>query len=135
MTDWKDLTAPDAARMEAMARDALAALPPEFATHAQDITIHVAEVPPEDVLDELQIDDPFELTGIYDGVPLTEKSVSDQPAQPDIIWLYRRPLLDEWASRGNVTLGELVAHVVMHEMAHHFGWSDDDIAGIDRWWE
>jgi predicted Zn-dependent protease with MMP-like domain len=135
MTDWKDLTAPDAARMEAMARDALAALPPEFATHAQDITIHVAEFPPEDVLDELQIDDPFELTGIYDGVPLTEKSVSDQPAQPDIIWLYRRPLLDEWASRGNVTLGELVAHVVMHEMAHHFGWSDDDIAGIDRWWE
>ncbi len=135
MTDWKDLTAPDAARMEAMARDSLAALPPEFATHAQDITIHVAEFPPEDVLDELQIDDPFELTGIYDGVPLTEKSVSDQPAQPDIIWLYRRPLLDEWASRGNVTLGELVAHVVMHEMAHHFGWSDDDIAGIDRWWE
>ena len=135
MIDWKDLTAPDAARMEAMARDALAALPPEFATHAQDITIHVAEFPPEYVLDELQIDDPFELTGIYDGVPLTEKSVSDQPAQPDIIWLYRRPLLDEWASRGNVTLGELVAHVVMHEMAHHFGWSDDDIAGIDRWWE
>ena len=135
MTDWKDLTAPDAARMEAMARDALAALPPEFATHAQDITSHVAEFPPEDVLDELQIDDPFELTGIYDGVPLTEKSVSDQPAQPDIIWLYRRPLLDEWASRGNVTLGELVAHVVMHEMAHHFGWSDDDIAAIDPWWE
>ena len=135
MTDWKDLTAPDAARMEAMACDALAALPPEFATHAQDITIHVAEFPPEDVLDELQIDDPFELTGIYDGVPLTEKSVSDQPGQPDIIWLYRRPLLDEWAARGNVTLAELVAHVVMHEMAHHFGWSDDDIAGIDRWWE
>lgn len=135
MTDWKDLTAPDAARIEAMARDAVAALPPEFARHAQDITIHVAEFAPEDVLDELQIDDPFELTGIYDGVPLTEKSVSDQPGQPDIIWLYRRPLLDEWASRGNVTLGELVAHVVTHEMAHHFGWSDDDIARIDRWWE
>ena len=61
--------------------------------------------------------------------------MSDQPAQPDIIWLYRRPLLDEWALRGNVTLGELVAHVVTHEMAHHFGWSDDDIASIDRWWE
>ena len=135
MTDWKDMTAPDAARIEAMARDALAALPPEFAAHARDITIHVAEFAPEEVLDELQIDDPFELTGIYDGIPLTEKSVSDQPGQPDIIWLYRRPLLDEWASRGNVTLGELVAHVVTHEMAHHFGWSDDDIARIDRWWE
>ncbi|WP_207101061.1 metallopeptidase family protein [Paracoccus shandongensis] len=135
MTDWKDLTAPDAARIEAMARDAVAALPPEFATHAGDIAIRVAEFAPEDVLDELQIDDPFELTGIYDGVPLTEKSVSDQPGQPDIIWLYRRPLLDEWAARGTVTLAELVAHVVTHEMAHHFGWSDDDIARIDRWWE
>ncbi|MGN7869426.1 Possibl zinc metallo-peptidase [Paracoccus haematequi] len=135
MTDWNNLTAPDAARIEAMARDAMAALPPEFATHAQDIAIRVAEFAPEDVLDELQIDDPFELTGIYDGVPVTEKSVSDQPGQPDIIWLYRRPLLDEWAARGNVTLAELVGHVVTHEMAHHFGWSDDDIASIDRWWE
>lgn len=135
MTDWKDLTAPDAARIEAMARDAVAALPPEFATHAGGIAIRVAEFAPEEVLDELQIDDPFELTGIYDGIPLTEKSVSDQPGQPDIIWLYRRPLLDEWAARGNVTLGELVGHIVTHEMAHHFGWSDDDIASIDRWWE
>ncbi len=135
MTDWTNLTAPDAARIEAMARDAMAALPPDFATHARDIAIRVAEFAPEEVLDELQIDDPFELTGIYDGVPLTEKSVSDQPGQPDIIWLYRRPLLDEWAARGNVTLAELVTHVVTHEMAHHFGWSDDDIAGIDRWWE
>ena len=135
MTDWTNLTAPDAARIEAMARDAMAALPPDFATHARDIAIRVAEFAPEEVLDELQIDDPFELTGIYDGVPLTEQSVSDQPGQPDIIWLYRRPLLDEWAARGNVTLAELVTHVVTHEMAHHFGWSDDDIAGIDRWWE
>ena len=135
MTDWNDLTAPDAGRIEAMARAAMAALPAEFAGHAQDIAIQVADFAPEDVLDELQIDDPFELTGLYDGIPLTEKSVSDQPGQPDIIWLYRRPLLDEWASRGNVTLGELVSHVVTHEMAHHFGWSDDDIARIDRWWE
>jgi predicted Zn-dependent protease with MMP-like domain len=135
MTHWNDATAPDAAGIEAMARDALAALPPEFAAHAGDIAIRVAEFAPDDVLDELQIDDPFELTGIYDGVPVTEKSVSDQPGQPDIIWLYRRPLLDEWASRGNVTMGELISHVVTHEMAHHFGWSDDDIAAIDRWWE
>lgn len=135
MTDWNDATAPDAGRIEAMAHDAVAALPPEFAGHAKGIAIRVAEFAPDDVLDELQIDDPFELTGLYDGIPLTERSVSDQPGQPDIVWLYRRPLLDEWASRGNVTLMELVAHVVTHEMAHHFGWSDDDIASIDRWWE
>ena len=55
--------------------------------------------------------------------------------QPDAVWLFRRPILDEWASRGDVTLGDLVANVVVHEVAHHFGWSDDDIASIDRWWE
>ncbi len=59
----------------------------------------------------------------------------DQPAQPDVIWLFRRPILDEWADRGDVTLADLVAHVLVHELAHHFGWSDDDIAAVDRWWE
>ena len=122
-------------QIEAMARAAMDALPAEFASHARAIAIRVAEFAPEDVLDELQIDDPFELTGLYDGIPLTERSVADQPSQPDIIWIYRRPVLDEWASRGNVSLGELVHHIVTHEMAHHFGWSDDDIATIDRWWE
>lgn len=135
MSDWDGRTAPDAAEIEAMARTALDGLPPEFAAAAAEVAIRVAEFAPEDVLDELQIDDPFELTGIYDGVPLTEKSVADQPGQPDIIWLYRRPIMDEWASRGDVTLGDLVVHIVTHEMAHHFGWSDDDIATIDRWWE
>lgn len=135
MTDWNGISAPDAAEIEAMARAALAALPAEFAPHAQDVAIRVAEFAPEDMLDELQIDDPFDLTGLYDGIPVTEKSVSDQPEGPDIVWLFRRPLLDEWASRGDVTLGELIAHVVTHELAHHFGWSDDDIARIDRWWE
>lgn len=135
MTDWNDVTAPDAAQIEAMARAAMDALPAQFAGHARAIAIRVAEFAPEDVLDELQIDDPFELTGLYDGIPLTERSVADQPSQPDIIWIYRRPVLDEWASRGNVSLGELVHHIVTHEMAHHFGWSDDDIATIDRWWE
>jgi predicted Zn-dependent protease with MMP-like domain len=66
---------------------------------------------------------------------LTEKSVMDQPAQPDTIWLFRRPILDEWCDRGDVGLGDLVAHVLIHELAHHFGWSDDDIAAIDPWWE
>lgn len=135
MTDWDGVRAPDATEIEGMARAALATLPAEFAGHAQDVAIRVAEFAPEDMLDELQIDDPFELTGLYDGIPMTEKSVADQPEGPDIVWLFRRPLLDEWASRGNVTLGELVGHVVTHELAHHFGWSDDDIARVDRWWE
>ena len=74
-------------------------------------------------------------TGLYDGIPMTEKSVMDVPHGPDVVWLFRRPILDEWADRGNVTLTELVAHVTIHEFAHHFGWSDDDIAAIDPWWE
>jgi predicted Zn-dependent protease with MMP-like domain len=87
------------------------------------------------MLDELQIDDAFELTGLYDGIPLTEKSTLDQVIKPDVIWLFRRPILDEWAERGDVSIQELVSHVVVHELAHHFGWSDEDIANIDRWWE
>ena len=69
------------------------------------------------------------------GIPLTEKSVSDPQHFPDTVWLFRRAILDEWVERGNVTLTELVAHVVVHELAHHFGWSDEDVARIDRWWE
>lgn len=135
MTDWDGLLPPDAAEIEAMARDAIKALPAEFAGGAAEVAIRVAEFAPDEMLDELQIDDPFELTGLYDGIPMTEKSVSDQPAGPDIIWLFRRPILDEWASRGDIGLGDLVVHVLTHELAHHFGWSDDDIAAIDRWWE
>jgi predicted Zn-dependent protease with MMP-like domain len=134
-SDWDGVKAPDEAEIEAMARMAIDALPPQFAPHARDVAIRVADFATDDVLDELQIDDPFDLTGLYDGVPMTEKSLSDPAIQPDTIWLFRRPILDEWAARGSVTLGELVAHVVTHEMAHHFGWSDDDIAQIDQWWE
>ena len=135
MGDSEGLMAPDVTAIEAMAREVLAELPAEFAGHAQDVAIRVAEFASEEMLDKLQIDDPFELTGLYDGIPMTEKSVADQPGGPDVVWLFRRPILDEWAARGNVTITELVGHVVTHELAHHFGWSDEDIARIDRWWE
>lgn len=135
MSDIGDLSAPSNDQIEAMARAAMATLPAEFAGHAQDVALRVADFAPAEMLDELQIDDAFELTGLYDGIPLTEKSVSDQPEGPDTIWLFRRPILDEWASRGDVSLTDLIQHVVTHELAHHFGWSDDDIARIDRWWE
>ena len=135
MGDSDGLMAPDVTAIEAIAREVLAGLPAEFAGHAQDVAIRVAEFASEEMLDELQIDDPFELTGLYDGIPMPEKSVADQPAGPDVVWLFRRPILDEWAARGNVTIAELVGHVMTHELAHHFGWSDEDIARIDRWWE
>ena len=135
MTDWTERQAPDCAAIEAMAREVFAGLPAEFAGHAQDVILRVEDLPGDDVLDELQIDDPLELTGLYDGIPLTEKAPSEPQHFPDTVWLFRRAILDEWADRGDVTLGALVGHVVVHELAHHFGWSDDDIARIDRWWE
>ncbi|REC56488.1 neutral zinc metallopeptidase [Rhodosalinus sediminis] len=127
--------APDATEIERLARAALAALPEAFRPLAEEVALRIEEFPSERLLDELGIDDPFELTGLYEGVPLTEKSVLDQPQGPDTIRLFRRPILDEWAHRGDVALGDLVRHIVVHELAHHFGWSDADIARIDRWWE
>ena len=135
MLDWKNAEAPDTGLIEELAREAIAALPPEFAGPASQVVLRVEDFAGEEFLDELQIDDPLELTGLYDGVPLTEKTPSDPQHFPDTVWLSRRAILDEWAARGDVTLGALVAHVVVHEFAHHFGWSDDDIATIDRWWE
>nr|WP_232829376.1 metallopeptidase family protein [Tropicimonas sp. IMCC34043] len=118
-----------------MAEAARAALPAPFAAAAAEVAIRVEEFADDATLDGLGIDDPYDLTGLYDGIPLTERSVMDQPAQPDTIWLYRRAILDEWIDRGEVPLDELVAHIVVHEFAHHFGWSDADIASVDRWWE
>ncbi|MDG3043101.1 metallopeptidase family protein [Roseicyclus marinus] len=130
-----DLIAPDLAAFEALAMEALSALPEPWRAAALGIVIRVEDFAAPEMLSELEMEDPFELTGLYDGIPLTEKSVMDQPMGPDTIWLFRRAILDEWADRGNVSLGEMVGHVLVHELAHHFGWSDADIARIDPWWE
>ena len=127
--------APTLAEIEALADAARASLPEPFARAARGVAVQVDEIAPDDILDELGIDDPLELTGLYDGIPLTEKSLLDTPGRPDVIWLFRAAILDEWCARGDVTLGALVTHVYVHELAHHLGWSDDDIAAIDRWWE
>ncbi|GAA4227632.1 metallopeptidase family protein [Sagittula marina] len=126
-------TDPDAFR--AMAETALAELPDPFGAPAAQILLRVEDWPPQHILDEMQIDDPVELTGLYDGVPLPFKSVSDPAPFPDTVWLFRQPILHEWKTRGDVDLQDLVTHVVVHEIAHHFGWSDGDIAAIDPWWE
>jgi predicted Zn-dependent protease with MMP-like domain len=138
MTDAMSLAdqiAPDLAAFEALAMAALEALPEPWRAAALQIVIRVEDFAAPEMLSELEMEDPFELTGLYDGIPLTEKSVMDQPMGPDTIWLFRRAILDEWADRGNVSLGEMVGHVLVHELAHHFGWSDADIARIDPWWE
>ena len=118
-----------------MVRDTLAGLPDAFQAGVRSVAFQVVDWPEKRMLAELEIDDPLDLTGLYEGVPLTEKSVMDPSPYPDMIWLFREPILAEWRDRGNVDLRDLVAHVTVHELAHHFGWSDDDIAAIDPWWE
>lgn len=126
--------APSLGDIQALAERTRAALPAPFAALAQEVRLVVSDWPEDAVLDELRIEDAYDLTGLYDGAALTERS-TDWPEPPSTVYLYRRPILDEWADRGDVTLTALVAHVTIHEFAHHFGWSDDDIAAIDRWWE
>ncbi|GGH54230.1 neutral zinc metallopeptidase [Frigidibacter albus] len=135
MDEWKARSAPGIEVIEALAQAAVAALPPQFAAAAGAVAIRVEDFPPDEFMEELDLNDPFELSGLYEGIPMTEKSVMDQPMRPDTVWLFRRPILDEWCERGNVSLGDLVAHVTVHEFAHHFGWSDEEIAAIDKWWE
>lgn len=129
--DW---TAPTTDEMHDVAAEAVRQFPPPFGELAKDVVIRVADFASDAILSEMD-SDPFELTGLYDGIPVTLKSNMDQPSGPDVVWLFRQPILAEWAERGDVTLKALVAHVTVHEFAHHFGWSDDDIAAIDRWWE
>ncbi|MGV6846851.1 MAG: metallopeptidase family protein [Marinibacterium sp.] len=121
--------------IEALADSARAALPAAFRDTARDVVVQVADWPTQEMLAELGIKNPLGLTGIYVGIPLTQKSYFQQPEGPDMIWLFRQPILAEWRRRGDVDLAELVTHVLVHEFAHHFGWSDADIASIDRWWE
>lgn len=129
------MTHADPPDIEALADAARAALPAAVRDAAQAVVVQVADWPSAEMLRDLEIDDPLDLTGLYEGVPLPDKSFFEQPSGPDMIWLFRQPILAEWRDRGDVELSDLVAHVLVHEFAHHFGWSDDDIAEIDRWWE
>lgn len=119
--------------IEDIARAAFAGLPEGFRAPCEGLVIRVEDLADDETLADLEIEDPFELTGLYQGVALTEKSVLDMPMLPDTVVLYRRAILDEWIDRADVPLDRLVAHVLVHEIAHHFGWSDDDIAAVDDW--
>ncbi|MEM9797404.1 MAG: metallopeptidase family protein [Pseudomonadota bacterium] len=125
---------PDLDRILAIAEATRAALPSPFDTLAAEVRLVVDDWPETHLLQEMEIDDAYGLTGLYEGEPLTERSV-EAPTPPSTVTLFRRPILDEWAELGDIALTALVAHVTVHEFAHHFGWSDDDIAAIDRWWE
>ena len=123
--------APSLDDIAAMAQAAFEALPPEFRKLTGEVLFRVEDFADEAVLTELGIEDPFELTGLYQGVDLTRRSVFDPSPQPSMVFLYRRPILDEWAAHGEITLEELVSHVLVHEIGHHFGLSDAQIEAVE----
>ena len=123
--------APGAERIEAIARATIAKLPSEFAAHLGNVVLHIEEFADDATLAEMGIENAFELTGLYSGLPIGAKSVDHSGTMPDMIHLYRRAILDEWVETG-VTLEALVAHVVIHEVGHHFGLSDDDMHRLEE---
>ena len=123
--------APGAERIEEIARAAISKLPPEFVAHLGNVVLHIEDFADDETLAEMGIENPFELTGLYSGLAVGSKSVGDSGTMPDMIHLYRRAILDEWVETG-VTLEALVAHVVIHEIGHHFGLSDDDMHRLEE---
>lgn len=128
---WRDAAAPSLDDIAALAEAAFAALPDKFRKLAGEVVFRVDDFPSEELLDDLEIEDPFELTGLYQGVDLSRRSVLDPSPEPARIFLFRRPILDEWVERGDVSLAELIAHVLTHEIGHHVGLSDADIDAIE----
>lgn len=129
-TKWRDARAPSLEDLEQLAADAWEALPAHFREMCSDVVVRVEDFATDEVLQQLGIASPFDLMGLYQGVSLDKRSFSDLPRQPDMVFLYRRALLDYWAD-SDETLGDIVTHVLVHEIGHHFGFSDDDMERIE----
>lgn len=119
-----------------MARKALDELEEPFRTHARAVIIKVEDFADEETLKSLDIDNPYELTGLYSGAALAEMTQMGDAIHPladgAMVWLFRLAIVDEWAATGDITLEELVGHVVIHELGHHFGWSDEEMDEINE---
>ena len=133
MTDninWRDARAPSLEDFERLAAEAWERLPEHFRQLCSDVIVRIDDFATDEVLQELGIESPFDLMGLYQGVSLDKRSFSDLPRQPDMVFLYRRAILDYWADSDD-TLGDIVTHVLVHEIGHHFGFSDEDMERIE----
>jgi len=130
MSDTIPRLPPSPADLEAMARTALGDIPPELSRHLGEIVIRIDEFPDEETEQEMGLDSPFDILGLYRGVALTHKSVMATASDLDMIFLYRRPILDYWCETGE-DLYEVVRHVLIHEIGHHFGFSDADMEQLE----
>ena len=131
MNDWSARSAPTLDDFALLARQAFHRLPEGFRRLSGDVEIRILDFADDETLEALGMEDPFELTGLYEGVDLSRRTVFDPAPQTSRVFLYRRPILEEWAENGEVTLGELIEHVLIHEIGHHFGLSDDDIDRVE----
>jgi predicted Zn-dependent protease with MMP-like domain len=131
MTDWTHLQAPSLDEFEELALAAMKELPEPFRGMVEGVPCAIAEFPDQETLDELGIESEFELLGLFRGVGRTEEGIVPTTGQlPNQVWLYRRPILDYWAEHEE-TLGAVVTHVLIHEIGHHFGFSDEDMEAIE----
>ncbi|SFS35695.1 metallopeptidase family protein [Brevundimonas viscosa] len=129
---WTNQTAPSLDDFARLARAAFDDLPDPFRTLAGDVVIRVDDFADDETLAAMDMEDPFELTGLYSGVDIGRRDEMGPAAEPARIFLYRRPILDEWCERGDVGLDEIIAHVLIHEIGHHFGLDDDQIHHIEE---
>ena len=129
-TDWTALERRASPRSRPLRDAAYRRLPERFRALTGDLLIRIEDFPTDEVLDAMGIESPFDLLGLYSGVDLARKSVMDVSALPDMVFLYRRPILDYWAEHEE-TLGHIVTHVLVHEIGHHFGLSDADMEHIE----
>ncbi|MET4209243.1 metallopeptidase family protein [Bradyrhizobium sp. LA2.1] len=127
---WTELKAPSLAEMETTAHDIFERLPAEFRGLCEGVILRVDDFPTEEVMDEMECESEFDLLGLFQGVGLPQQSLGDVARLPNMVWLYRRPILDYWAEHDE-SLGHIVRHVLIHEIGHHFGLSDDDMAAIE----
>jgi predicted Zn-dependent protease with MMP-like domain len=126
----REILPPSIADLEALATDALRTIPDALRQYVHEVIIQVQDFPDEETERVMELETPFDLLGLYQGVDMTQKSVSDVRAEPDMIFLYRRPLLDYWCDTGE-DLAHIVRHVMIHEIGHHFGFSDEDMEAIE----
>lgn len=130
-SNWSaNMPAPNLDDIAEIGGSVLARLPQQFLENITEIIIQVVDFPDEETCRDLEVESPFEILGLYAGVNLTEKSILDQPTGPDVIFLYRRPILDCWCEGGD-SLADIITHVLVHEIGHHFGLSDEAMELIE----